>query len=112
MKIEETVWTLPARWASAFICDDMNGLSAEDEKAIDSVITELGTEWFCVGLSEESHFTRLHDARTHGVLACDVLDFTFQRLVKDSDDESADYMDDEKHRDAYNMRMCEVLLSQ
>ena len=79
---------------------------------MNGVIAELGAEWYCVELSEESHFTRLHDARTHGVLACEVLDFTFQRLVKDIDDESADYMDDEKHRDAYNMRMCEMLLNQ
>lgn len=112
MKIEETVWTLPAHWATAFVCDDRTGLSDEDEAAMDGVIAELGTEWFCVGLSEETYFTRLHDARHHGILACDVLDFTFQRLVKDINDESAEYMDDENHRDAYTMRICEALLSQ
>ena len=110
MKIETTVWTLPEHWASALINDDLTGLSSEDEAALNSVIAELGAEWFCVGLSEESYFTRLHDARHAGVLACDVLDYEFQRLVKTVDKELTDYYDDEKNRDAYNMRMCEALL--
>ena len=110
MKIEQTMWTLPEHWASALINDDFTGLSSEDEMELNSVIAELGAEWFCVGLSEESYFTRLHDARLHGILACDVLDYEFQRLVKTVDEELAEYYDDEKNRDAYNMRMCEALL--
>jgi hypothetical protein len=111
MKIEEAVWTLPAHWAGAIINDDLTGMSDEDESAMNSVLAELGSEWYCVGLSEESYFTRLHDARLHGVLACDVLDYEFNRIVKTASEELDDYYDDEKHRDAYNMRMCEMLLS-
>ena len=111
MKTEETVWTLPSHWASALINDDRTGLDDVEEYALNAVLNELGHDWYCVNASDDAYFTRLHDARLQGILACDVLDFTFQRQVKDVSEELADYYDDEKHRDAYSMRICESLLS-
>jgi hypothetical protein len=111
MKIKDSVWTLPSHWASALINDDRTGLSDDDETTLDSVLAEIGPDWYCVGVSDEPYFTRLHDARQYGVLACDVLDFTFNCQVQDVREELDDYYDDEKHRDAYNSRICGMLLS-
>jgi len=71
---------LPSFWASALINGDASGLSDEDEKKLDAftdfMTEEYGSCW-AIDCTNDPHFKRYHDATRFGVLACDVLDFTF-----------------------------------
>ena len=78
MKIK--TFTLPAYWASALINDDTSGFEYEDEKPFQEfcayMLSAHGNNW-PLDCSEDAQFMAYHDARRFGVLACDVLDFTF-----------------------------------
>jgi len=78
MKIE--TYTLPAHWASALINDDTSGMDYYEEKPFQEfcayMLKQHGNNW-PLDCSEDARFMTHHDARRFGVLACDVLDFTF-----------------------------------
>jgi len=78
MKIE--TYTLPAHWASALINDDTSGMDYYEEKPFQEfcayMLKEHGNNW-PLDCSEDAQFMTHHDARRFGVLACDVLDYTF-----------------------------------
>ena len=78
MKIE--TYTLPAYWATALINDDTSGFEYEDEKPFQAfcayMLSAHGNNW-PLDCSEDAQFMTHHDARRFGVLACDVLNFTF-----------------------------------
>ena len=71
-------FTLPSYWASALINGDESGLEDSEIAEIDSFINWLLQSYdcaFCVDCSEESFFTRYHDAPNN--LASDCLEYTF-----------------------------------
>lgn len=70
-------YTLPEFWASALINDDATGLSDEEHEQLNEWLLAYAPG-FCVSVSDDREFTRWHDARDYGVLACDCLEFTFQ----------------------------------
>jgi hypothetical protein len=78
MKIES--FNLPAHWAFALINGDESGLYDDDFSALRRfeawMIGKYGQCW-CVSCSDELQFMRWHDAADFGVLACDVLSFSF-----------------------------------
>jgi len=78
MQIE--TFDLPDFWASALINGDTSGLTDNDEQALNAftefMIAEYGSCW-ALDCSEEPSFMRWHDAARFGVLACDVLTFSF-----------------------------------
>jgi len=78
MQIE--TFQLPDFWASALINGDISGLSDEDEQALEaftnSMIKDYGSCW-AIDCTDEAHFSKFHDASSFGVLACDVLKFSF-----------------------------------
>ena len=78
MQIEN--FELPAFWASALVNGDTSGLTDTDEQALNAftefMIAEYGSCW-ALDCSEEPSFMRWHDAARFGVLACDVLTFSF-----------------------------------
>ena len=78
MQIEN--FELPAFWASALINGDTSGLSDSEEQALDAfaefMLAEYGSCW-ALDCSDEPSFTRWHAAARFGVLACDVLTFSF-----------------------------------
>lgn len=72
---------LPAHWACALFYSDTSGLDDAEQRALDlfteSMVAEYGSCW-CVGVSDdEGDFRRYHDATPFGILACDVLTYTF-----------------------------------
>jgi len=73
-------YTLPAHWATALINDDTSHFEYEDKKPFQKfcayMLSEHGNNW-PLDCSEETEFMTYHDARRFGVLACAVLDFTF-----------------------------------
>ena len=78
MQIE--TFQLPDFWASALINGDTSGLSDEDEQALEnftnSMIKDYGS-CLAIDCTYEPHFSKFHDASSFGVLACDVLKFSF-----------------------------------
>ena len=75
--------TLPTHWSAALIngdpvspdCDE--AAEAEEESFMRFCFNEIhGAD--CVGVEEESFFSKHHDAKAYGVLACDCSVFTFQ----------------------------------
>ncbi len=75
-------WDLPAHWASALINGDESGLDADDIAALEAFTADMVEEFGqcsavdCGGEHYED-FRRYHDASSYGVLACNVLPFTF-----------------------------------
>jgi hypothetical protein len=71
---------LPSFWASALINGDTSGLSDVDEKSLDAftdfMVKNYGSCW-AINCTDDPHFTSYHDATRFGVLACDVLEFSF-----------------------------------
>lgn len=83
-KVETIQYTLPTYWASALINGDESGLEQEDQDALGAFIQHMLQEHgqcHCVDCTEEPEFTRYHDARPYGVLACDCLEYTFHVRV-------------------------------
>ena len=76
---------LPDFWASALINADTSGLSDEEEQALNAfekfMLEEYGQCW-AVDCTDDPHFVKFHDAARFGVLACDVLQFTFDVTPK------------------------------
>jgi hypothetical protein len=70
-------YTLPDFWASALINDDASGLTDEEHEQLNDWLEDY-KPGFCVNVSEDTQFTKWHDARDAGVLACNCLEFTFQ----------------------------------
>jgi len=74
-------YILPAYWASALINGDLSGLSDEDEKQLEAFTSWMvNTHGSCIAVDcseDEGNFMRYHDGTPHGVLACNVLTYTF-----------------------------------
>jgi hypothetical protein len=45
--------------------------------AFHKMMIETWGKCWCIDMSDESSFSKYHDARTFGVLACDVASYTF-----------------------------------
>lgn len=79
MKTE--TFNLPTFWASPLINGDYSSLSDDDETAInafiDDMVADYGQCWCLTCSDDESDFRTYHDAKAYGVLACNVLTFTF-----------------------------------
>ena len=74
-------YTLPAFWNTALFYDDTTSFEGyEEEKRFQDfceyMLKEHGTSE-PVDCTDEPHFTKWHDATSFGVLACDVLEYTF-----------------------------------
>lgn len=82
--ITET-YDLPSHWASYLINGDATGFSLNDDGGdaeialIDQFVEEIEAEGALVDCSQESFFSKYHDAEPYGVLACDCLTFTFYK---------------------------------
>jgi len=74
-------YNLPAFWATALFYDDTSAFeSYEDDKQFQDFCAYMLKEHGSsepVDCSEERGFMKYHDATRFGVLACDVLEFTF-----------------------------------
>lgn len=79
--IETEEFHLPDFWACALINGDTGDLEDEEIAAIDRFTDSLVKEYgHCTCLScenDEGHFRTYHDAKPFGVLACNVIAYTF-----------------------------------
>ena len=77
-------YDLPAHWASYLINGDATSFSLNDDGGdaeialIDEIVADIDTKGGAlITCSEESFFSKYHDAQPYGVLACDCLEYTF-----------------------------------
>ena len=82
-------YTLPAHWAPALVNHDYTGLEQDDETALFAFLAHAarvhGEPVTCISCSEGGDdFRTYHDARDFGVLACNVLTYSFDvtRTIK------------------------------
>ena len=78
-------YDLPSHWAVYLINGDSTGFNLDDDgeeseiKLIDDFLDESGLKDALVDCSDESFFSKYHDARPYGVLACTCLTFNFYK---------------------------------
>ncbi len=80
MTLELQTFELPAHWASPLINGDISGLSIKECRQLDAFEAKMLKKYgscHAVDCSDEPYFMKYHDASMFGVLACDVLEFTF-----------------------------------
>jgi hypothetical protein len=80
MVIETEIYELPVHWATALMYGEEDSLDDDDLRAFDAFHKMMIETWgkcWCIDMSDESSFSKYHDARTFGVLACDVASYTF-----------------------------------
>ena len=80
-KIKTISLDLPSFWASALINGDESGLEDEEQEQLDAW-TKDNQNLYCIDVSEETFFSKYHDAAEYGVLACDCANFTFQVITE------------------------------
>jgi hypothetical protein len=80
-------YDLPSHWACYMINGDATSFSLNDDggeaeiAVIDEFMEDFG-EGVIVTCSEESFFSKYHDAQPYGIKACDCLEFTFYLYEK------------------------------
>ena len=80
--METEQFDLPDFWASPLINGDYSGLEDDDITALndftDNMVEEYGRCWaISVTDDDGGDFRRYHDASKYGVLACNVVTYTF-----------------------------------
>lgn len=79
-KIKTLTLELPSHWACALINADESGMDDEEVAALEAFTADMVKTYgscHCVDVSEDTSFSRWHDAAQYGVLACDTATFTF-----------------------------------
>jgi len=67
-------YVIPSHWICALVNDDFTGLDDKEDAIVRQFIADLGKRYlFTVPDDEDSYFTRCHDARQYGILACDCM---------------------------------------
>tara|TARA_R100000084_G_C4643563_1_gene145293 strand:+ start:356 stop:607 length:252 start_codon:yes stop_codon:yes gene_type:complete len=78
-------YDLPSDWAGYLINGDSTGFSLNDDggeseiKLIEKFLHESDLQGALVDCSEESFFSKYHDAHLYGVLACTCSTFNFYK---------------------------------
>ena len=77
-------YDLPADWASYLINGDASSLSLNDDGGdaeialIDAIVADIDAKGGAlITCSEESFFSKYHDAQPYGVKPCDCLEYSF-----------------------------------
>jgi len=77
-------YDLPADWASYLINGDATSFSLNDDGGdaeialIDQIVADIDPKGKAlITCSEESFFSKYHDAQPYGVKACDCLEYSF-----------------------------------
>jgi hypothetical protein len=89
--INQEPYTVPSHWLCALVNDDYSGIADNEEAIIRQFIADLGDRYlFTVPNDGESFFTRCHDARDYGVLACDCVEIQVAFEAESEPDYDAD----------------------
>lgn len=101
-------YVIPSHWICALVNDDFTGVDDNEEAIIRQFLLDLGERYlFTVPEDEDSYFTRCHDARGHGVLACDCMAVQ----IAFSPESEPDYDSDDAICNRYNSIVLEMYVS-
>jgi hypothetical protein len=108
MKIDLQSYVIPTHFVCAIVNDDYSGLDDNEHLIIIQFIKDLGEKYiFTAPCDGEEYFTRCHDLREYGVLACDCIEVEIAFKV----DSEPDYDADDAVCNRYNSAVCAMLLS-
>jgi len=98
MKIDLQPYVIPTHFLCAVVNDDYTGLEDNEE----------GPRYMFISLTDEdSYFTRCHDLREYGILACDCMAV---EIAFEPESEPDFYKDEDADCDRYNSIVCGMLL--
>lgn len=100
-------YVIPSHWICPLVNDDFTGVDDNEEEIIRQFLLDLGERYlFTVPEDEDSYFTRCHDARDYGVLACDCMEVQ----IAFSPESEPDYDSDDAICNRYNSIVLETFV--
>jgi hypothetical protein len=100
-------YVIPSHFMCAIVNDDYTGLDDKEEAIVSQFLEDLGDRYLFVAPSDEdNYFTRCHDFRDYGILACDcvAVEIAFRP------ESEPDYDADDAICNRYNSTVCGMLL--
>jgi hypothetical protein len=100
-------YVIPSHFMCAIVNDDYTGLDDKEEAIVSQFLQDLGDRYlFVAPCDEDSYFTKCHDMRHYGVLACDCMavEIAFQP------ESAPDYDADDEVCNRYNNITCGMLI--
>jgi hypothetical protein len=108
MKIDLQSYVIPVYFLSAIVNDDYSGLDYNEMLIVTNFIQSLGEKYlFTAPCDGEEYFTRCHDLREYGILACDCIEVE----IGFRPEPEPDYDADDAICNRYNSAICATLLS-
>ena len=108
MKIDLQPYVIPTHFLCAILNDDYTGLEDNEEAIVKQFLKDWGPRYMFISLTDEdSYFTRCHDLREYGILACDCMAV---EIAFEPESEPDFYKDEDADCDRYNSIVCGMLL--
>jgi len=101
-------YVIPSHFMCAIVNDDYTGLDDKEGEILSQFLQDLGDRYiFVAPCDEDSYFTRCHDLRDYGVLACDCMavEIAFRP------ESAPDYDADDEICNRYNNITCGMLIA-
>lgn len=107
MSIKLETYVIPSHFVCAIVNDDYTRLDDKEEAIVQQFLEDLGDRYLFTAPSEEdSYFTRCHDMREYGILACDCIEVE----IAFKPESEPDYDADDAICNRYNSIVCGMLL--
>ena len=107
MKIDLQPYVIPSHFMSAIVNDDYTGLDDKEGAIVSQFLQDLGDRYlFVAPCDEDSYFTRCHDLRDYGILACDCMAIE----IAFSPESEPDYDADDEICNRYNSIVLETFV--
>jgi hypothetical protein len=108
MKIDLQSYVIPTHFVCAIVNDDCTGLGDKEEVIVKQFLENLGERYiFTSPTDQDEYFTRCHDFRDYGILACDCIEVE----IAFQPESEPDYDADDAICNRYNSAVCAMLLS-
>jgi hypothetical protein len=108
MKIDLQSYVIPTHFVCAIVNDDYTGLEDKEEAIVKQFLEDLGERYmFASPSDQDDYFTRCHDFREYGILACDCVEV---EIAFKPESEPDFYKDEDAYCDRYNSIVCGMLL--
>jgi hypothetical protein len=101
-------YVIPAHFLCAIVNDDYTGLDDNEDAIVRQFLQDLGDRYLFVAPGDgDSYFTRCHDLREYGILACDCVEVE----IAFQPESEPNYDADDEICNRYNSIVCGMLLA-
>jgi hypothetical protein len=108
MKIDLQPYVIPSHFLCAIVNGDYAGLEDKEEEIVKQFLEDLGERYmFTSPTDQDDYFTRCHDFREYGILACDCIEVEIAFQPESEPDYDQDAADCER----YNNITCGMLIA-